>query len=123
MLNFIAMPKRIVSTLICLLLLPTLLPGVLNYAGMGSSSSPLFDLFPGKAQASFEEPCDMNHCNPYMPRCPLCPSPGSGVPYLHQEAGDYIPTGATSFVLISINILSDQGYITSIFRPPTSTVL
>jgi hypothetical protein len=118
MLTFIVMSKRTISSFICLLLLPTLFPGVLNYAGMGSGSSPLFDLFPGKAQASFEEPCDMDHCNPYMPRCPLCPSSGSSTPYLRQVAGDYLPTITTSLVLVSVNILSDQGYITSVFRPP-----
>jgi hypothetical protein len=123
MLIFVLMSHKIMNTFLCLLLLLTLSSGVLNYTGIASGSPSLFGVFDGKAQTSFSEPCDMDHCNPYMPRCPLCPSPGSSAPYLRQESGDYLPAITSSFILISDTTLSDQGYIRSVFRPPASTPL
>jgi hypothetical protein len=69
---------------------------------------------------SFQKPCDMNHCNPHVPKCPLCPSPSSTNLYFSQEMGAYLPTLTSLFILITIDNLSDQGFVKSIFHPPTT---
>jgi len=69
---------------------------------------------------SFQNPCDMNHCNPHMPKCPLCPSPSSTNLYFSEEMGAYLPTLTSLFILITIDNLSDQGFVKSIFHPPTT---
>ena len=115
------------SILICLLLLPTLFPGMLNYLGMGNGFSSSFDLFPGNTQAIFQKPCDMDHCdmdhsNPRVPKCPLCTSSGTTALYLHQETGICLPVPVSSFIQISYLKFSDQGFVKSIFHPPTFTL-
>jgi len=69
---------------------------------------------------SFQKPCDMDDCNPNMPKCPLCPSSGYTNLYLHDEAGAYVPTPTSSFILLNVSTLSDQGVVKAIFHPPTS---
>jgi hypothetical protein len=92
------------------LLIP-LLTGVVGFSLTVSNDPP-----------SFQKPCDMNHCNPHLPKCPLCPSSGSLIPYLPQEMGDYLPRLRSSFILLSFGNLSDQGFVKSIFHPPISTL-
>jgi len=70
--------------------------------------------------ASFQKPCNMDDCNPGMPKCPLCPSSSSINLYLHQETGAYLPILTSSLIFICVDTLSDQGFVKSIFRPPTS---
>src|SRR3972149_2915462 len=67
---------------------------------------------------SFRKPCDMDDCNPYMPKCPLCPSSNSTIQLFHQEAAAYLPTPISSFILISVSALADQGVVKAIFHPP-----
>jgi hypothetical protein len=87
---------------------------------------PLFDeeggLFKAVSNTSpaFQNLCGMVDCNPGMPKCPLCPSFHSINLYLHQETGVYLPTLTSSLVFICVDTLSDQGFVKSIFRPPTS---
>jgi hypothetical protein len=71
------------------------------------------------ASPSFQKPCGMDDCNPAMPKCPLCPSSNSINLYLHQETGVYVPILTSSLVFVSVDTLSDQGFVKSIFRPPT----
>ncbi len=71
-------------------------------------------------QTSFKKPCDMDDCNPNMPKCPLCPSSGSTSLYLHNGTGAYLPTPIFFLIQLSVNTLSDQGFVKRIFRPPTS---
>lgn len=87
---------------------------------------PLFSgaaVFPQAANnnfSSFQKPCDMDDCNPGMPKCPLCPSSSSINLYLHQETGAYLPILDSSLILVCVDTLSDQGFVESIFRPPIS---
>jgi hypothetical protein len=74
---------------------------------------------------SFQKPCnmddcDMDHCNPYLPKCPLCPSSNSFIQLFRQEVADYLPTPTSSFILFTLGTLSDQGFVRAIFHPPTS---
>src|SRR4030042_3157739 len=83
---------------------------------------PLFSgtaVFPQPANnnsSSFQKPCDMDDCNPNMPKCPLCPSSSSINLYLYHEAAVYLPTPTSSFILLSVSTLSDQGVIKTIFH-------
>lgn len=74
---------------------------------------------------SFQKPCDMDdcdmdNCDAHMPKCPLCPSSGSMSLYLSNGIRIYTPIFTSSFNPISVDTLSDQGYVRSVFRPPTS---
>jgi hypothetical protein len=69
--------------------------------------------------SSFQKPCNMDDCNPNKPKCPLCPSFSSTNLYLYHEAGAYLPILDSSLILICVETLSDQGFVKSIFRPPT----
>ncbi len=73
------------------------------------------------ASPSFQKTCDMDDCNPNMPKCPLCPSFGSVNLFLHYELAVYLPAPATSYIKYDVNTLSDQGFVRRIFRPPTVT--
>jgi hypothetical protein len=66
--------------------------------------------------------CDMDHSSPNTPKCPLCPTFNSFAPYLSGGVRFDLPVFPSSFILISINTLSDQGVFKTIFRPPTSTL-
>lgn len=70
---------------------------------------------------SFQKPCDMDHCYPYMPKCPLCPSSGSMSLYLSTGTRIYPPTLTSPFNPISTDTLADQGFVKSVFHPPPST--
>jgi hypothetical protein len=73
-----------------------------------------------QASPSFQKTCDMDDCNPNMPKCPLCPSFSSIHLYLYYETVVCFPTPASSYILLSVRILSDQGFIKTIFHPPTT---
>ena len=100
--------KALIIFMSILLLLP-LLTGAVGFSQTVNNDPP-----------SFQKPCDMDHCNPYMPKCPLCPSSSSHIPYLPNGARIYLPTLNSSFNLVSLESLSDQGFVKSIFHPPTS---
>jgi hypothetical protein len=104
------MPKKILSIFILILLLLPLFAGEVGFFQAVSHAFP-----------SFQKTCDMNDCNPSMPKCPLCPSFRSINLYLYSEATPYLPTPTFSFILLSVSTLSDQGFVKAIFRPPTIT--
>ena len=88
----------------------------------------LLPLFAGEAEffqavshasTSFQKTCDMDDCNPNMPKCPLCPSFSSAHLYLYCEAATYLPAPISSFITLTESTLSDKGFVRSIFRPPT----
>jgi hypothetical protein len=90
------------------------------FAGISGSSQ-----LANKDLPSFQKTCDMDHCNmdtcnPYMPKCPLCPSSNSFIQLFRQEIADYVPTPTSSFILLPLGTLSDQGFVRAIFHPPTS---
>jgi hypothetical protein len=102
------MLKKALNIFISILLL---LPLFIGEAGLFEAVS--------HASPSFQKTCDMDDCNPYMPKCPLCPSSNSTIQLFHQEAAAYLPTPISSFILISVSALSDQGVVKAIFHPPT----
>lgn len=104
------MSRKALNIFISILLLLPLFTGVVGF------SQPI-----NNSPASFQKTCDMDDCNPYMPKCPLCPSSGFVNLYLHYETGAYLPILDSSFMLHSVSTFSDQGVIKAIFHPPTTT--
>jgi hypothetical protein len=104
------MLKKGLNIFISILLLLPLFAGEVGFFQAVSNASP-----------SFQKPCDMDDCNPNMPKCPLCPSFSSINLYLYYEAAVYLPTPTSSFIQLSVNTLSDQGFVKAIFHPPTIT--
>jgi hypothetical protein len=51
---------------------------------------------------------------------PDCPFSNCDDHYLRKETETYIREGISRLALMGPSILSDQGFVTSIFRPPTS---
>jgi hypothetical protein len=120
----LSMSKKVINLLLSILLSIPLIAGA--FASSDLANALLSPLEPCSknhyTEVSLEKPCDMDHCNPLTPKCPLCPSANSINPYLSQEGGAYLPPPASSIVLITPETLSDQGVIRSVFRPPTSPV-
>src|SRR4030042_674644 len=118
------MSNKVFNIVLSILLMLPLLGGVFASSDLPKSFLSSSEICPGdnNGERSFQKPCDMDHCNPHMPRCPLCPSSGSIHPYLYHEGGAYLPPLASSLVLISPEALRDQGFVRSVFRPPTSTL-
>jgi hypothetical protein len=109
------MLRKLTNILISILLVVPLLAGTPSSLGLAKNSDP---------QVYFQkpcdmDPCDMDHCTPRLPKCPLCPTSSSFAPYLSSGV-IYQPTLPSSFILVSINTLSDQGVVKAIFHPPTS---
>ena len=121
-----SMSKKVFGIVLSILLLLPLLGDVFASSDLPKSFLSSSEICPAdnknKLEVSFQKPCDMNHCNSHMPKCPLCPSSGSINPYLYREGGAYLPPLASSLILISPEALCDQGYVRSVFRPPTSTL-
>lgn len=108
------MLKKALNIFVSILLLQSLLVG-----------SAVFSQPIDQSSTSFQKPCDMDHCDmdhssPNTPKCSLCPSFNSFVPYLSSEVRIDLPASPSSFILVSINTLSDQGVVKTIFHPPTS---
>jgi hypothetical protein len=115
------MSRKPLRLFVSLLVLSTFFMGIFTFEGSVTAFTPKSQPSCGKASGTgFKKPCDMDHCKPNLPKCPLCSSPGSAVPYLGQGALNYLPPLNCSFVLVCFDTLSDQGFIRSIFRPPTS---
>ena len=103
------MSKRIINVFISISLMLSLFSGVAVFPQVVNNNL-----------SSFQKPCDMDDCNPNMPKCPLCPSSSSINLYLYHEAGAYLPILTSSLILVCVDTLSDQGFVKSIFHPPTS---
>ena len=104
------MLKKALMIFISFLLVLPLFTGVVGFAQPINTDPP-----------SFQKPCDMDQCNPNMPKCPLCHSSGSIVQLFYQECGPYLPTPVSSFIMLTESTLSDQGFAKAIFHPPTIT--
>jgi hypothetical protein len=116
------MSRKRMKYFVSLLVLSAFLMGIFAFAGSLNAFDPLSQPLCGKTSTGpgFKKPCDMDHCESNLPKCSLCSSPGSTGPYLGQKIVEYPPPRNPSFVLVCLNTLSDQGFIKSIFRPPTS---
>jgi hypothetical protein len=105
------MPTKVISVVISVLLLCPLFIGI-----AGSSQLHERDL------PSFQKPCHIDSCFPHSSKCPLCTSSTTFMPYHHQQVGDYLPTLSLALLPLSDTRLSDQDFVKSIFRPPTSSL-
>ena len=114
------MSKKIVNIVSSILLLLPLLVGVLASSDLPISFFSSSEICSGNnyGEVILQKPCDMDHCNPHMPKCPLCPSSNSINPSLCQEGEAYLPPLTSSDILVSAETLFDQGVIRSVFRPP-----
>jgi hypothetical protein len=116
------MSKKTINVLLSILLSMPLIAG--RFAS-SDSGNPLLSFLEicsrdNYAKVSYQKPCDMDHCNPRMPNCPLCPSSNSINPSLCQEGEAYLPPLTSSDILVSAETLFDQGVMRSVFRPPKS---
>ena len=112
-----AMCKKTFRAIITILILPGLFIGTVNFSSLALASLFLENSHPN---ASLQKTCDMDHCNPNLPKRPLCPSSISVNLFLLQETDAYLPTPTASFIPTSDDTLSDQEVVKSIFHPPTT---
>ena len=122
-LRFRFMMRKGISISLSMLLLLPLFSGTSFSSALAKSFSSSTEICSSDNGASirFQKPCDMGHCTP-LPKCPLCPSSSSIHPYLHQGAGVYLPPPHSSFIIINPDSLSDQSFVSSLFRPPISSL-
>jgi hypothetical protein len=75
--------------------------GVLASSDLPISFFSFSEICPGNnsGEVILQKPCDMDHCNPRMPRYPLCPSSSSIVPYLHPSRAISMPSPSSIFHL------------------------
>jgi hypothetical protein len=103
------MLKKGINIFISIILLLPLFIGVGGFSQMINNGPP-----------SFQKTCDMDHCNPYTPKCPLCPSSSSIVQFFHQDMSAFPPIPSSSITSFTVSTLSDQGFVKAIFHPPTA---
>jgi hypothetical protein len=108
------MLRKLTHVFISILLLLPLLSGMPGFPQWVDNDLPSFQ------KTCDMDHCDMDNCNPDVPKCPLCPSSGSFIQLFRQEMADYLPTPTSSFILLTLGTLSDQGVVRAIFHPPTS---
>jgi hypothetical protein len=116
------MAKKVINALLSIVFSVPLFTGIFASPDLSMSYLSSSEICSGdnNGEISFQKPCDMDHCNPNMPKCPLCPSSSSINLYLNHAAEAYLPTLTSSLILVSVDTLSDQGFVKSIFHPPTS---
>jgi len=112
-------PLRIFASI---LVLSSFFMGMFTYSELGFALASLSQPPCGESSTapSVKKPCDMDDCKPNLPKCPQCPSSGSVVSFLNQEASDYLPPLNSSFIVVCAEILLNQGFVRSVFRPPAS---
>ncbi|MGQ9777747.1 MAG: hypothetical protein ACUVQ9_11130 [Thermodesulfobacteriota bacterium] len=64
--------------------------------------------------------CNGKATNPQGSFCPLCPSLYSFNPYLPNGGEIFFIPPVFSLIIIPLETIRDQGYVASVFRPPTS---
>ena len=111
------MCKKTFRAIITILILPSLFIGTVTFSSLALANLCPENSYPN---ASLQKTCDMDHCNPNLPKCPLCPSSISVNPFLLQETDAYLPTPTASFIPASNDTLSDQEVVKSIFHPPAT---
>jgi hypothetical protein len=118
--SLLIMSKKPTKFFVSLLVLLAFSTGVFISGGAATAFAPFSQPACGRTSTGpgFKAPCDMDHCDSNLPKCPLCTSPGSAVPYLGQGASEFPPPLNSFLVFVSLDTLSDQGFISSIFRPP-----
>ncbi len=110
MLNFCTMRWALISSiLVVFIIIPSLL-GAHDLSPFGNI------LGPGP-----QSPFDKNQHDSRMPECPNCVSwEDSTDPFLHEDTEIYLLRAVSPSSPIAPVVLLDQGFVRSIFRPPTS---
>jgi len=115
------MAKKVINALLSIVFSVPLFTGIFASADLPMAYFSSSETCSGdyKGEISFQKPCDMDHCNPFAPKCPLCPSWGMVNIYLLRESGAYLPPPTSSLIGTISSTLSDQGVVRTIFHPPT----
>jgi len=100
--------RLISSILVVFVIIPSLL-GAHDFSPLGN--------IPGSGSQS---PCDTCPIGPLMPECSHGLSFEEIDPFLHEGTESYQPKTLSSLILIAFEAFLDQGFVRSIFRPPTS---
>jgi hypothetical protein len=106
--------KKILNIVVCILLILPLFSGIYSPLKAVQMGSPLLS-------AGYQKNCGMDACRSNLPRCPLCPSSNTIHPYISQETRVNLEFPVFSYILVSLDTLSDQGVTQPIFRPPILT--
>jgi hypothetical protein len=100
---------RLLSTiLVVLVIIPSLL-GAHDFSRLGENPV-----------SGSQSPCDTSPCGPLMPERSHGLSFEEIDPYLYEGTEPYQPKTLSSLILIAPEAFLDQGFVRSIFRPPTS---
>jgi hypothetical protein len=101
--------RLIINTMVVLVIIPSLL-GVHDFSPLGNI------LYPGS-----QSPYDTKHRDSRMPECPNCISLEDSIdPFLYEYTETYQLNAGSPLISIAPHVLIDQGFVTSIFRPPAS---
>jgi hypothetical protein len=100
--------RLISTTLVVLVILPSLL-GAHEFSPLGNT--------PGSGPQS---PRDTGPRGPLMPECSYGLSFEEIDPFLHEDTGTYQVKVVSPLIPIPPEAFLDQGFVRSIFRPPTS---
>ena len=101
---------RLISTmLVVLVIIPSLL-GAHDFSALGNTLG-----------SGSQSPCDTNQRDPRAPECPSCVSLEDSIdPFLHEDTETYQLKAVSPLIPIATEVLLDQGFVRSIFRPPIS---
>ena len=100
---------RLISTiLVVLVILPPLL-GAHDFSRLGKNPV-----------SGSQSPCDTGSSGPLMPECSHGQFFEEIDPFLHEGTEPFQPKALSSLILIAPDALLDQGFVRSIFRPPTA---
>jgi hypothetical protein len=100
---------RLISTiLVVLVIIPSFL-GAHDFSQLGKDPV-----------SGSQGPCDTGSNGPLMPECSHGQSFEEIDPFLHEGTEPFQPKTLSSLILIAPEAFLDQGFVRSIFRPPTS---
>jgi hypothetical protein len=101
--------RLINGILVVLVIIPSLL-GAHDFSPLGNIPD-----------SGSQGPWGTNQRDPGTPECPNCVSLEDSIdPFLHEDAGTYQLKAVSPLIPIALEVLLDQGFVRSIFRPPAS---
>ena len=101
--------KLISSILVVLVIIPSLL------------RAHDFSLFGNILCSRSQSSCDTSQCDSQIPECPNCVSMEDSIdPFLPEDTNIYQKEVVSALILLTPEGLLDQGFVRSIFHPPTS---
>jgi hypothetical protein len=102
------MRKKIINTCLLILVFLSSLSGAHDFSQLGNN--------PGSGSQAH---CNTEQCNPCIPESPYCPYFEDIDPFLHQEMEPCQPRAVSLSLPVAPEALFDQGFVRSIYRPPT----